>query len=360
MNSFPHPSHRLDKSDVEQIRKEVIQSEANRELSVQQLDVIYRNNWFKMFMPVKLGGLGLSLPDVLRIEEGLSWADGSTGWVVTLCSGAGWFAGFLNPTIVEEFCTDNLCCLAGSGASTGVAEIEKDGYVVNGKWRYASGSMHATAFTANCLIKENGQQLYNADGSPKVLAFIFKKNEVIVHHTWNGMGMRATGTHSFEIKNVHVPHERIFIIDAAHTFLNDPVYKYPFLQLAEATLAVNISGLACRFIDLWHDFFERTDDDRSTRLLALALESRNNLDQLRSEFFNVVDESWAMLISGNTISPSVLTNVSRVSHNLVRVSRAQINHLYPLCGLRAAMIDSEINRVWRDFHTAAQHALFLK
>ena len=39
-------------------------------------------------MPKENGGLGMSMPEGLRMEETLAWTDGSTGWTVTLCAGA--------------------------------------------------------------------------------------------------------------------------------------------------------------------------------------------------------------------------------------------------------------------------------
>ena len=75
-----------------------------------------------MYVPKAYGGLGLSLPEILRIEEGLSWADGSTAWVVTLCSGAAWFIGFLNIDLGKNISENDQGCFAGSGAVTGVAD----------------------------------------------------------------------------------------------------------------------------------------------------------------------------------------------------------------------------------------------
>ena len=84
------------------IRNAAAEAEQLHELHNDQLNIIYRQGWFKMFVPKEYGGLGLSIPEVLRIEECLSWADGSTAWVVTLCSGAAWVAGFLPPSILNE------------------------------------------------------------------------------------------------------------------------------------------------------------------------------------------------------------------------------------------------------------------
>lgn len=51
--------------------------------------------------------------------------------------------------------------------------------------------------------------------------------------------------------------------------------------------------------------------------------------------------------------------VQTSSLDLVAACRAAVDGLYPYCGLYAAREDSTINRVWRDFHTASQHALLL-
>ncbi|HZY78762.1 MAG TPA: acyl-CoA dehydrogenase [Cyclobacteriaceae bacterium] len=318
MITISHPSKWIDDKITSVLREQSHEAERSGRLTQEQLRIIYANKWFKMFVPGDAGGLGLTLPQVLRVEEGLAWTDGSTAWVVTLCSGAGWFVGFIDRNIVRSIVHDSHFCIAGSGAVTGIAEANKDGYVVNGSWKYASGSLHATAFTANCKVDND------------VKAFIFFPDEVVVKKTWNSMGMVATGSHSFEIKDLQVPKERAFVIEPAHAILPDAIYRYPFLQLAETTLAVNLSGLTSRFIDL-------CDFD--------ATNSRNKLDDARQEFFESIDR------------PRFL-EVSRASHNLVRVCREVINYLYPLCGLKAADKDLEINRVWRNFHTAAQHSIF--
>ena len=68
-----------------------VASEQLRKLHPEQLSLIYKQNWFNMYVPKEFGGLALSLPAGLRLEESLAWADGSLGWTVTLCSGANWF-----------------------------------------------------------------------------------------------------------------------------------------------------------------------------------------------------------------------------------------------------------------------------
>lgn len=358
---YPHPSVFLDSEITAVIRGRAQAAETLGRLHADQLESIYRNKWFKMFVPQNSGGLGLTLPEILKIEECLSWADGSTAWVVTLCSGAGWFIGFLNPGVAHELFGHDLLCVAGSGALTGTAEEVDGGYEINGVWKYASGAWHASAFTVNCYITKNNQQVYHPDGSPKVASFILKRGEVTLHTTWKAMGMVATGSHAFEISQLRIPASRCFTIAPDHTVLKDPIYRYPFLQLAETTLAVNISGMAVRFIDLAESLLEKKvlkDASKYADAAQLVLQARMTINGLRQSFFDQAEESWTDLVSQNEIPAHVLAAVSRASQVLVAQSRAAVNLLYPHCGLAAADTGSEINRVWRNLHTAGQHALF--
>ena len=237
-----HPAGFLDPATIAALRAPAPAAESARKLDDRQLAVIRERKWFKLFVPAQWGGLGLTLPQALELEEALAWVDGSTAWVVTLCGGAGWFAGFVDPAIRDELFASAETCLAGSGAVGGTAEVTGDGYLINGHWPHASGAEHATTFTANCLLTRGGQPLLDAGGGRQVAAFALARDEVTVHRTWNSMGMAATGSHAFEVRQVAVPAVRRFHIEARRATLPDLVYQYPFLQLAEATLAVNLSG----------------------------------------------------------------------------------------------------------------------
>jgi alkylation response protein AidB-like acyl-CoA dehydrogenase len=359
-NGAPHPSAWLDSASAEAIRHYASDAELMRDLHPQQLASIYRNHWLKMYVPRAYGGLALALPEILRLEEALSWCDGSTAWVVTLCSGAGWFVGFIDPRVAQALFTDDKLCVAGSGAVTGVAEMTDDGYVLNGRWNYASGALHATAFTVNCSISKDGCALHTADGSPQVSTFILTRDEVVIEPCWNSMGMIATGSHAFTVENLAVANERCFTIAPACAVLQAPLYQYPFLQLAEATLAVNLSGMAVRFIELAEEVLCDTTSICHAKEVAIqeGRDMRETLHAVRTDFYDKVDQSWHELLSGHRISDEHLLAVSAASHALVCHARDAVNRLYPRCGLKAASMEREINRVWRNIHTAGQHALF--
>lgn len=353
MNEIPHPSTFISASLTEKIRSFAGEAEKLGSLHPGQLDIIYDQKWFNLFVPATHGGLELSFPDALCIEEGLAWADGSTGWTVTLCSGANWFIAFLDPALARKLFSDKKICLAGSGQPSGTARVLNDGYEVSGDWNYATGAHHATAFTANCIIEENGIVLKNQDGSPLIRSFLFMKDEVTIHENWRVTGMIATGSERFGVKRLQVANDRCFEINSKTVFLSHSIYQYPFLQFAEATLAVNSSGMSMRFLDLCEQLF----NEKNHRQYPSVANAREQLQKARELFYDSVKRSWDESLNGSQPSEELLIRVSRASRALAAIARQLMDELYPYCGLVAADPGTEINRVWRDLHTASQHSL---
>lgn len=338
-------------------------SEDMGQLHPEILELAYHQQWFKLFVPKIYGGPGKKLPEILRLEEQLAEADGSLGWTVTLCAGAGWFAGFLEPELAKEIFADRTVCFAGSGAVGGTAIRTPNGYLINGHWKYASGALHATIFTANCILKnEDGLDLLDEEGNPEIKSFILKKDEVNILPGWSYFGLIATGSHAFDVINIEVPTNRTFKINNTIEITGEG-FDYPFLQLAETTLAVNNLGMANHFVKLVErSFYARSGLKRYTEEQVAFFDielnlSKNNLTVIKAEFYSAFDESWDELIVHGIISECKLKQVSALSRKLAHTSRKIADALFVYCGLEAARKETEINRVWRDLHTSSQHAL---
>ncbi len=355
MKSVKHPSEFITPALVDSIRNTAAETEKLMCLHPIQLEIIHKQKWFQLFVPNQYNGLELSLPEALRLEEALAWTDGSVGWTVTLCAGAGWFIGFLNPEIVSIVFKETGVCIAGSGKPAGIAKVNNDGYTITGYWDYATGANDATAFTANCLVEENGVLLENTKGDAVITSFLFLRDEVTIYENWKSIGMIATGSNSFGVKELTVKNNRAFHIDSRYNFMKHPLYAYPFLQFAETTLAVNSSGMAMRFLELCKKIFDQKPNDKMQPALQNASEE---LEKTRQVFYTSIEKSWDECVKNFSVAPHLLDGVSKVSRQLAYISRKVVDELYPYCGLRAANPDTEINRVWRNIHTASQHSLF--
>ncbi|HTK20521.1 MAG TPA: hypothetical protein VL442_13435 [Mucilaginibacter sp.] len=352
-----HPSWYLKPDWVKVIRDKASEAESMAKLHPDQLAIIYEQAWFKILVPAMYSGREMSLPELVRLEESISWADGSVGWVVTLCCGAGWFGGFLQPEKAKVVFSNPKVCLAGSGAATGTAIITENGYLINGTWKYASGAHHATHFTANCIIKNGDETVLDEDGNILISPFILDSKDVEVFPAWKYVGMMGTGSDAFRMTNLEVNADCCFKIDPKSAVAAGTLYQYPFLQLAEATLAANISGIAIHFVDLCKEIFqqkqheERYSNVQKNILKDTLTRLQDELEIARLEFYKTVDHSW------NAPNEKTLQDVSSTSRKLAKLARECVDQLYPYCGLQAANPESEINKTWRDIHTASQHSL---
>ncbi|MNQ99237.1 hypothetical protein D3C85_1149630 [compost metagenome] len=121
--------------------------------------------------------------------------------------------------------------------------------------------------------------------------------------------------------------------------------------------------MAKRFLELVNDsFFSRSGFKRYTPEQVSFFEDelakcKHTLTTIREHFYEAFDTSWHQLINDGIIKESLLKDVSRLSRALAHQSRKVVDTLYPYAGLEAAKQETELNRVWRDLHTASQHAL---
>lgn len=331
-------------------------------LTPAQQALIHAQDWLRMLAPQACGGAELPLPDAVRLEEAIAAQDGSTGWVVTLCAGAGWFAGFLAPGVARAILATPNVCLAGSGAPTGHAERDGDGWRIAGRWDIASGAPMATHFTLNAVLRERGEILRDDAGQPRIRAFVVPARDVTVEPTWRSIGLRASASHAYRIDGARVPADHGFAIDPACATAPGPLYRFPFMPLAFVTLGANLLGMARHFLALARPLLgTRRHPSGAAMLEVPAVAARLAAAEAavaagRARFYLLLDDAWAAALADTVIDAAALQGASL---ELVEACRTAVDTLYPFCGLQAAHADSDINRVWRDFHTATQHALLL-
>lgn len=312
-----------------------------------------------MFVPKINGGLQTCLPEALKIEEALAAIDGSLGWTVTLCSGAGLFAGFVTSELRAQLFNDPDLCFGGSGMASGTAERVPGGYLVNGDWRYATGAPHLTAFSANCHILEDGRAVINEAGEGAIRSFLFLPEEVEMREDWPVMGLRATASHSFSVQDRIVPESRSFLIRPECATDADPVYQYPFIQFAELTLAANFGGMALGFLECFSEMISghgAGDARKSLRLQKLQT-AQTGLDALRTSFHETAAMSWEQMTKDGMINSTGLKQISSASRDLATGVRRMVTELIPFAGIAAADPGTRMNRIWRDLFTATQHSL---
>ena len=364
---FPHntPGH-LAAIDITAIMAQAARSDRDGVLTPALQSLLHARGWLTMLAPAAAGGAELALPEAVHLEETLAGADGSVGWTVTLCAGAGWFAGFLEPDFAREIIQTPGLCVGGSGAPAGSAEREGDGYRLNGRWEIATGAPLATHFTLNAVLHEDGAPLLDAHGAPRVRAFIVPAAQVQVHPSWHSTGLRASASHAFSIDQIWVGACHGFDIAPEHATAPGPLYRFPFVTLAFVTLAANVCGMALRFLSLAapliaarrHPLAGRTLGELPDVMQSVH-QARQDVASARLHFSTLLYAMWARVCDHAALDEGQAQALHTAALALVDTSRHAVDTLYPLCGLHAADARSDINRVWRDLHTATQHAMLL-
>jgi indole-3-acetate monooxygenase len=356
----------LCEADAALIREHAADSDRAGMLAPALQELIHERGWLRMLAPQAVGGAELALPQAVRLEEALAAADGSVGWAVTLCAGAGWFTGFLPPDFAREIVATPRVCLGGSGAPSGHADIDGDGYRLTGRWDFATGAPMTTHFTLNAVIRKDGQPLTDANGAPRVRAFVVPAGAVTVQENWHAIGLRGTASHRFSLDGLRVGARHAFDITPQGARAHGPLFRFPFLSLAFVTLAANLAGMGGRFVQLARDTVAQRRHHVTGQGLpelpqvrAAFEHAAASLHAARRRFYELLDATWELVCRGQPVEDARTRELHAASLALADAARRACDELFPFCGLRAADERAEIGRVWRDLHTASQHALML-
>ncbi len=346
----------FDTQTVDLIRGHSRWMEKNGELHPEVLEVIYDRGLFKLFLPAELNGRMMPFPMALKLFEEAAWIDGSFGWLVQIGSGAGFFATTISPEVAPGVFSSRKVYIAGSDRPNGIARKVDAGWRVTGSWPFCSGSLNATTFTANCRIEGDGVE----DGA--VRAFIFKPGQVEIEKNWNAFGLKATNSHTIHVKDAFVPEEKTFDVSRPHFHYDNPVYHYPFVPFAEANIAATTIGIARHFFEEAQAQAERRfklDEGRYSYVTGKIKELAAPFDATAAAFHLAVETSWQSHLDGNGLSDEELIDISVLSKETARLGVEGVQALFRYMGIDAVFEDNELNRIYRDLLTAAQHKLLV-
>lgn len=326
-------------SEIGLIKKESTKAGQLGCLTDTQLKLARDRKLFHSAVPTELGGQMLTLSDQMRLFEEASRADGSFGWTVTLGVGAGLFAAFMEPKFARQVYERRIAFVTGSGYPAGTAVPEGNNFMVNGKWKYASGTPFATLFTASCIIPAEDSE------NPEIRAMAFYPEEVKSLDTWNSYGLIATASHDFEVKGVAIPAERSFIMKPQPEFENYTLYRVPFTPYASASLASSMYGITLGFMD------------EAQKVIPEDKRPVHSLDEFSEKLHQSVSYLWNLVEKGDQPGEGQIGRVNVSAKTLATQCRKTALDYYIESGMSVLNQTEPINRYWRDLMTAGQHIM---
>lgn len=315
--------------------------------SNQEINEIQDSNILLIWVPKSYGGLGYDLQKGLDELQKLAQKNGSLAWMVTLCAGANYFTRNLKPEVVKTLVKKANICFGGSGMIGGSAEKHGDKYLINGSWKYATGSIYLTHFTFNAKITKDGIPILDQNGQEQFKSFIISKEFVKIIEDWSSMGMKETQTHSFEISNQYVSEDFSFVYNTFYSSSN--LDKIPFQIFTDLTFIVNYLGMAMHYLEL-------------SKVEIKNKLSISKLQQTTSEINKKIPFLVSRLEEILKTEPSNLDSLALEIHQygseIVKQLSHQILDIYLNIGLKASQEHNELNKVFKDFFTATQHVNF--
>lgn len=334
----------------ERIQRLKVEGSGNENFDPEVLQWISAHNLWNLWVPEQYNGLGCSLLNGLSKLQSLARIDGSLGWTVTLCSGANFFIGNLPKPVSQEIFLggESPAILGGSGGVFGTAEKTEEGFKINGKWKYATGAPYLSHFTMNASVIENGKPLLDEKGSRLILSFLLPKEEVKIVEDWDAVGLEASATHSFEVRDVHIHGDYSFQYNSR--FLPQSIFKIDFSVFADLTLWVNYIGMAEHFQE------ESRAGDSAPKAADLEFVLENSNEQV---IRYAADVEYRILSQKCLPKEYVKEIHQEASRSVKNISQAIIG-LYPYLGIKASRSSHILNKIFRDYFTATQHHIFTR
>lgn len=316
-------------------------------ISEEVITHIYKQRWLQIWVPQDYGGLGCDFRTGLLYLYDWAKTDGSLGWMLTLCSGANYFARNMQPETAKSLFSSEYTCFGGSGLVGGTADEQADGtFVVDGLWHYATGAPYLSHFTLNARVLKQGEPVLAADGTAVIRSFIVPKEQVTIIPNWKSMGMKATGTFSFEVKQAVIPADYHFVYDLFYT--NDAITRIPFRLFADLTLLVNYLGMATHFMEEAVKILDDTHLHTHQKGIKISLEG----------ILTYAIQLEGLLEHNKPISTALEEEIHHYGGRVLEQLIPQITQVYTQLGIKGTQVDQPIHQVFCDFFTATQHVNF--
>lgn len=334
-----------------------------RELPRPLFEAIADAGLFLTAIPRKLGGAEIDLPTHVKVIEEIGKADASTAWAVNQNSIFAMFASRMQPAAVRAIWMDTpRSAVSNSPAPTGQAIVVPGGFRVTAKQGFSTGCRHASWVAAHSQIIENGKPRLR-NGKPEIRYCIVPKAQAQLHDTWNVRGMRGTGTHTFEVKDVFIPEEHSVIPGPGVPVVTGGVrYRIPQTLCFASGDAVVALAVARSCLEA---FFELAGSKEPRHLVGLLRDqpiSQMTVGQAeaairsgRAFLMESVEAIWDDATHKDAVSLEARIALRLATTHAIHLAAKAVESIYTACGGSAIFDGVLIQRHFQDIHVITQH-----
>lgn len=347
------------------VRQRARQAELDRLVPRETIDEIAAAGLFGVLTPRLFGGSELGFATLVEVTAEISSACGSTGWVYGVLAGHSWLLNLFPAQAQQEIFSDPHALTATVFRLGGKVERVPEGFrLTAAEGRFCSGIDHARWVIVGCSV--SGDQ-----GPPEPCFFVVPRSEFEIVDDWFTAGMRGTGSRSIRARECFIPdHRMVSVRDMAsgttpgsrlHT---RPIYRMPFQNVSPFSLVGAPLGIARAAVRTLAEGLranvqkipEEPGSALGVTLARLAVASA----QIDAAYALTVDDATRLDSAGATQAPDPSTG-ARFARNwayAAQTARHAVNRLFEASGGSGVYDSSELQRIWRDANSAAQHFAF--
>jgi alkylation response protein AidB-like acyl-CoA dehydrogenase len=350
------------------LRRNAPIGESQRSMTDEVLRALEQLGMWSLITPRRWGGKGVSSAAFSRINREVAKGDPAVAWVVQIINGCTWIASLTSDRLQEEIFAQGVPRICSSFAVAGTAKPAPGGYIVDGTWPYNSG----------CRQSSWGQYLVNLqrpDGTIGPGNFVYiPMNEMEIKDTWYTVGMQGTSSDSVVGKNIFVPEHRF--VSAEKTFgyrepgkshVGAPSDNWQVFPLIRAAGLGQLVGAVEAALELAWEGAQRKPVPNTTytkqmnspviqRNLGEAAAKIDTAALLVDSLCDVQDQA---ALTGRQFTPLERARQKAGCAITIDLLSSAFDKIMFVGGSSAFAYANEMQRFWRDFNTAARHAIYL-
>jgi alkylation response protein AidB-like acyl-CoA dehydrogenase len=333
------------------------------------VDALYDAGVFKAMLPREVGGLEAEPVGWLQMIEELARINASVGWLAFIQSGVG--LTFLDPGRFERFRVrggGRLILAMNLGRMAGKAVKAEGGYRISGRWPFASGSPFATWLGGLSVVcGQDGSPLLDSSGQPQRLLAIWPADQARLIDTWDGLGLRGTGSGDFEIADLFVPDEQVNA-----EFFGSKLYDralFRMKEMPEVGHGAHALGIASAALQAFVDAVNTRPLPGSVRHMTMGHMQAHQIAFARADalvraaralLHETVRAAYEDAQAHPELALELRVRLRQANIFTVRTAREAVSLIFEMAGSSAVYRGRPIEQAFRDINTAVNHTNYVE
>jgi alkylation response protein AidB-like acyl-CoA dehydrogenase len=348
------------------LREREIEAEAARTLHAETISEIRDAGLFRVLQPLRYGGFGGTLPDMIDIAYEIGRGSSAAAWIFGNVSLHSWIIGMFPKEAQDEIWADADTITSSCLRPVCTAKPVAGGFMIGGRWSYVSGADHTQWTVLGILVP--------GEGASKQSSYaLVPRSDYRIDDNWHVSGLAATGSKDLIIEECFVPSHRVMTAAQANSgrppgaeLHDEPLYRVPLFSSFSFFIAAPIVGMGCGAIEQHVEMVRGRETaggaagggEIMANLPTVQLRvggAEMRADAARALLQQAAVDTMAAAASSSGVSTDQRIRNRRAQAFAARLITEAIDELYEAGGAGGIFMREPTQRLWRDIHAGSKH-----